>query len=233
MSQGILVGADATQEWLLPWWWKYYTRHNCLPVTFVDFGMTTQSLEWCQKRGQTIRLNFPQSFIANKEDVDPNDVKLWERWSGEDVWSWRKVCFNKPFALPLTPYEETIWIDLDCEIFTSITPLFSYLQNADLVIADPDNTNRYNSGVMVYRKNSAFLKPWADLCIEQNAKFYSDDFALTYLLKEMHYPFQLLPREWNWQTKLGINLFVKIFHWSSELGKSFIKHHDGIQDFIP
>jgi hypothetical protein len=63
MSQsGIIVGCDANQEWLLPWWWDHYCKHNSYPVAFVDFGMSEAALAWCQEKGQCISLP-PYSYL--------------------------------------------------------------------------------------------------------------------------------------------------------------------------
>lgn len=231
MSRGVLVGADATQEWLLPWWWKHYSRHNTLPVTFVDFGLSANANSWCKARGNTIPLILDKSFIAAKETVDPEHALLWERWYGKKMWSWRQSCFNKPFAYLLSPYEETVWLDLDCEIFDNIEPIFQFIGRSEFAIADPLDEECYNSGVVVYKKNSTILKKWVKMCLDQNAKFCGDDYVLTYLLNQEKLSFQRLPTEWNWVTKLGINFFVKIFHWTTAAGKDFIKYHQGIQDF--
>lgn len=232
MSRGILVGADAKQEWLLSWWWRYYSKHNQWPVTFVDFGMTAQARAWCAQHGAVISLQLPQNFIAQKHQVDPAHALIWERWYGKDMWQWRASCFHKPFAWALSPYSETVWLDLDCEVLSPIEPLFQYLQGDDFAIGDPLQNGEYNSGVVVYRKNSLILKCLLDLCLKENHRFCGDDYALTYLLHQDQLPFALLPLEWNWVTKLGINFFVHIFHWSTEGGKRFIQAHGGIQKFF-
>ncbi len=231
MSRGVLVGTDTAQEWLLPWWWSHYSCHNTLPVTFVDFGMSQKVLHWCQKKGNVIPLHLDKSFIAPKEAIDPTKAAIWERRAGKDVWGWRESCFNKPFALALTPYDETVWLDLDCEVFESLDPIFQFIKEFDFSIANPMERfeEQYNSGVVVYRKNSAILEKWIDLCLRENVHFYGDDHVLSHLLNHEEIPFQLLPREWNWMMPLGINFFVKIFHWLTPVGKAFIKAHGGIQ----
>ncbi len=232
MKRGVLVGTDKATEWLLPWWWKRYSRHCTLPITFIDFGMSKKALRWCQKRGDTLPLHLDRSFIAPKEAVDPSKIAIWEGRYGPEMWDWRTSCFNKPFALALTPYEETVWLDLDCEILQPLEPIFQFIKDFDFSIAIPHGDGRHNSGVVVYRKNSHVLKKWIDICTNENAQFPADDYALTHLLKQEQLPTQLLPREWNWLTALGIHLFVKIFHWATAAGKEFIKSYGGIQDFV-
>ncbi len=31
MSRGVLVASDQTLEWMLPWWWRHYKKHNNFP----------------------------------------------------------------------------------------------------------------------------------------------------------------------------------------------------------
>ena len=47
-GDGVIVGSDYSQEWLLPWWWENYTKHNRYPVTFVDFGLSQEPIELCR-----------------------------------------------------------------------------------------------------------------------------------------------------------------------------------------
>ena len=67
---GIVVGADLTQEWLLPWWWSHYSRFNSLPVAFIDFGMSDEMKKWCQERGELIPLPVADIFVAKRKRIE-------------------------------------------------------------------------------------------------------------------------------------------------------------------
>ncbi len=66
MTKGILIGCDQNQEWMLEWWWAHYSRHNCYPVAFVDFGMSQEAKKWCQSKGHWISLDAPKNFVFPK-----------------------------------------------------------------------------------------------------------------------------------------------------------------------
>ncbi|HEX2579368.1 MAG TPA: hypothetical protein VHK67_03080 [Rhabdochlamydiaceae bacterium] len=124
MTKGIVIGCDQTQEWMLRWWWAHYSRHNCYPVAFIDFGMSQEAQKWCKAKGHWISLDAPKNFVFPKSLIAPDLIASWEKVNGKELWKRREKWFYKPFALRQTPFDETIWIDLDCEITAPLTPLF-------------------------------------------------------------------------------------------------------------
>ena len=78
---GVIVGTDNGIEWCLPWWWKYYQKHNSLPVTFFDFGMTEKARAWCEKRGDVISFILDENIIKKREAIDPKLVAKWEEYA--------------------------------------------------------------------------------------------------------------------------------------------------------
>lgn len=129
-EDGVIVGADMTQEWLLPWWWEHYRKHNSHKVAFVDLGMSLEMKEWCQERGEMIRLWIDDDFIKEQSQIDIAVVEEWNKAYGRDFWNARIAWFKKPFACLQTPFLRTLWIDLDCEIRGSIQSLFPYSDQA-------------------------------------------------------------------------------------------------------
>src|SRR5579859_2738095 len=111
-EDGVIVAADASEEWLLPWWWGKYCRFNSYPVTFVDLGLTPKMQEWCETKGRRLPLRIPD-FATPKEEIDPTLIPIWEDVIGPKVWDFRDAWYKKPFACLLTPYQRSIWIDLD------------------------------------------------------------------------------------------------------------------------
>jgi hypothetical protein len=54
---GVIVGCDAEQEWMLTWWWMHYRLHNDYPVTFFNFGnLSPEAENWCRKKGALVDL---------------------------------------------------------------------------------------------------------------------------------------------------------------------------------
>jgi hypothetical protein len=85
MASGIIVGSDQTQEWLLPWWWKNYARHNTYPVVFVDFGMSLEKKAWCREHGTLVPLRI-FDFATESTDIAPTLVQEWEHQFGTTFW---------------------------------------------------------------------------------------------------------------------------------------------------
>ena len=63
-----------------------------------------------------------------------------------------------------TPFECTVWMDLDCEVTGSLIPLFQKVHtHSGIAVARERRFTLeeagYNSGVIVYRKDSPVLIP--------------------------------------------------------------------------
>jgi hypothetical protein len=163
MTKGILVGCDQHQEWMLQWWWTHYSRHNCYPVAFVDFGMSAEAKKWCQSKGHYIALDAPKNFVFPKSLISQDLIEQWEKVYGRELWQGREKWFYKPFSLEQTPFDETIWVDLDCEITGPLAPLFQKIHVHSKMALSALEVNRsteeevYNSGVIAYHRSSPLL----------------------------------------------------------------------------
>ena len=185
-KDGVIVGCAQNHEWMLPWWWLNFRLHNEYPVTFFNFGdMSETAKEWCRKRGTLKKVRMPHK-IAPKEAVDENLRAIWEPLVSDlDVWEARAHFFKKPFACLQSPYERTVWIDLDAQVRQPIDPLFDFCdsQTEFSVVEEPESVieehekcgmlNKgeieYNTGVIAFKKESPILKEWAEACIVNNA----------------------------------------------------------------
>ena len=131
---GIIVGCDEKQEWMLPWWWLNFSSNNSFPVAFVDFGLSESAKAWCAAHGTLISLQTPTHFVAERNDVDPSLVALWELLiHGKQLWYLRKSWFKKPLALMQTPFQNTLWIDVDCQITGALDEVFTI--SADMALS--------------------------------------------------------------------------------------------------
>jgi len=232
MTQGIIVGADQNIAWLLPWWWKHYSRHNSYPVTFVDFGLSQEMIAWCRQRGNTISLEVA-GFVVPKDNIDPHLALEWENFYGKKVWQAREGWFKKPFAMLLSPYDKTIWMDLDCEVCGEVGPIFDFLDDSSDISLnfDPGRPGIYNSGVVVFRKQTALLTAWAKECIAQNTHSIGDDYIVSTLIATQNFRFKVLPQEYNWWVGQGLSFSALILHWAA-WGKTFIETHGGLQESL-
>jgi hypothetical protein len=193
-EQGLIVGCDKYEEWLLPWWWEHYKKTNSYPVAFADFGMTESAKKWCQKRGELITPEEP--FARQDQDQIPKEVKiLWEKVYGVGIWNFRPIWFKKPLACIESPFEKNIWIDLDCRIESSLESLFNVLEfNVEIAVYKNNKFHQqtleetglllpgeshYSSGIIAFRKDAPIISKWAQLTKCEPHNFSGDQEALS------------------------------------------------------
>ncbi|MBM3193072.1 MAG: hypothetical protein FJZ59_02420 [Chlamydiae bacterium] len=228
-THGILVATDNEQEWILKWWWENYIRYNSYPVAFVDFGMSPEMVLWCKEKGALIpfthSIEVRSNFKIRKmiEAIHTNKISSPET---KKMLSNRNAWFKKPQAFTLTPFEKTIWIDLDCEILGSLDPLFAY--NGLALAKNVHKIFSYNSGVVVYEKNCSLIQKWAMGAEKASEHFVGDENYLTFLILSENRKVNEMPPEYNWTVDRGLNLDVLIFHWLSPQGKKIIKNFGGL-----
>ena len=229
MKKGVLVGADEEAGWLLPWFWERYSASNTLPVAFVDFGMKEDTLRWCEERGQVI----PFQEKTQDEVLSSLVIQKWEKSYGKSYLKARKAWFKKPAACLLSPFEETLWIDLDCEVVTSIDSVFSFLEGKEVAAAlDPGSDEVFNSGVVAFRKGSTLIKKWKDLAQSNGDEFWGDDRVLSKVIEGNLDKVATLPEGYNWRISQGIPMCAKIIHWCGQWGKSYIKEYGGLKELL-
>jgi hypothetical protein len=240
MSYGVLVGADQKQEWMLPWWWWHFSSVNFdCSVAFADFGMSESARRWCEERGQLVFIpNSPALEEPHREDVRTSWEKKWEH-QGEkgNLWAFRKAIFKKPSALLASPFHRTLWLDLDCQVRQDLSPLFSFPifslklsaasweenicldEHGKKIAAYP----QYNSGVLLYEKDSLLLHLWAKTVQEEGMRAQYDDDLLSSLIKVVGQSEMSLPLIYNWDPFLwGESEDACIYHWIGSKGKKQI-----------
>ena len=232
-SFGILVATNETLEWLLRWWWSHYSKHNDYPVAFCDFGMTKEARTWCEKKGTVFHLDSLNLPSFGKETLSADERKRWESYFPDSIWQRRPLWFQKPFALARSPFDRTLWIDVDCEVRGSLDPLFSYLHfGIEMAIAKereevqimerkrgflfPDEIC-YNSGVIAYLKNASFLHLWMEKIRTDHPLFITDQHALSRVLFEQDIPKMELSSHYNWSMHDGPNDDALIHHYHGAL----------------
>ena len=232
LEKGVLVGADSSIEWLLPWWWENYSRCNTLPVAFVDFGLTEGAKKFCQERGILI----PLDSLPHEMFVSTNPE--WAKSYGASYERARQGWFKKPLALLKSPFEITLWTDLDCEILKSLDSLFSLAKEGPYLslardISDHDSPYPiYNGGVILYRKGNLLLQEFAKRALTDAKHFWGDDRLLSFLIDRDSLAVDPLPSHYNWRIAQGIPAGVAIIHWVGEWGKSYIKTYGGISSLL-
>lgn len=234
ISRGVVVGCDFKQEWLLPWWWKNYSAHNSYPVFFADFGMTPNAIDWCLQRGSSVLISSPKK-ILEKHEIPLKRVNQWEARSGTGIWQVRDAWFKKPAALLSAPFEEGLWLDLDCQVRQPLDPLFNCLNfGAELgIVREPGLVQEcdekqgllfpgeisYNSGVIAFRRSAPILNRWMEEILENDGKHIGDQPALCRAIFKHRPSIVELPSECNWLRTCGQNENALIYHFVSGEGK--------------
>lgn len=245
-EDGVIVGADMTQEWLLPWWWEHYRKHNSHKVAFIDLGMSLEMKEWCQERGEMIRLWIDDDFIKEQSQIDIAVVEEWNKAYGKDFWNSRIAWFKKPFACLQTPFLRTLWIDLDCEIRGPIQRLFAYSDPApgiamareQCVYRSPEGLvnvhserqsrtcidfPRFNSGVIAFRSNLDLIADWALFGINNTKNYRSDDEMFSDLIEKRKISISEIPPPYNWSRCNIDQSQAIIVHWHGTHGKEVLR----------
>ncbi len=229
-GDGVIAGADISQEWILPWWWKHYSEHNSHPVAWIDFGMSKRAKEWCQKRGELIPLRMHGDFIAEEGKIEGTTKADWEESSGTHFWPLRNVWFKKPFALLQTPFERTVWIDIDCEVLGKIGPLFPFADgpaklgmHEDRTFSKKGEDPMYNSGVISFLRQNPLILDWAKECIDKNDQFVGDQEVFSNLIARRKIAIGKIPSQYNWGRMRDGRDGTVIYHWHGNHGKQVIR----------
>lgn len=239
MEYGVLAGCDQGQEWLLPWFFSRFRASNpTCPIAFVDFGMTKNTRSWCEERGALIAV----------EDVPPAaDASGFlfeeERWiehpfTPSAMTLKQRLFFRKPLALLRSPFERTLWLDLDCQVRANLDPLFSLPLSSSGLAAAPAGTflfaknltqskifylSKFNCGVVLIEKSSLLLQEWAALS-RGPISFWTDEGSLAFVSNQKQMPVKQMPKIYNWPVAWGANESALVYHWIGERAKSDLKH---------
>lgn len=237
MKPGVVIGADASAESLIPWWWERYSSHCKLPVSIVDFGMSHKQAAWCRKRMEVIPFTAEHLQIEPKNKISKEYQKLWKKQYRGPIWTSREAWFKKPGACLLSPYDLSLWIDLDCEVCGPLDSLFAEWDEAvELAICKEvfrsDLPVAYNSGVILFQKGAPFLTKWNELCHSQNGTLMGDQDVLLQILLEGTTSFKELPTRYNWLMLGGVQPGIVIAHWASGWGKEYIAKFGGLHALL-
>lgn len=196
----LVTGCDANMEWMLPFWWRNYAKHNAqLPVYFADFGMTPSALAWCRQHGVVI-----EGLQAKYGMINP--------------------MYLKPMAVMSVPYQVIIWMDLDTEIFGSLLPMadgdfqLKVRHDAPMTMTALDQSYHVQAGVQVVKHGCDIYTEYAGWCAlgEASKAFIPDPFdirdqqILSHVLDKHNYRYSYLDHRYNWlifegELKMGID----------------------------
>jgi len=175
--EGVLTGADAHTEWMIPWFYQNVMAHNPgMPIAFADFGMTDDMRSRCAVDG-----------------IQVVDVGKKTRLSG-----WH----NKPTAICMSPFAKTIWLDTDVEVKGDLSPLFAIdgvALAADGHCAGDRGDRPVNTGVVVADNGNRTIVEWARAILAEPLKYRGDQDALNGLVADglVECP-GAIPKRFNW-----------------------------------
>lgn len=205
---GVIVPVHRSQQDLLPWWWWAYARFNAWPVAFADFGMDDQTRCWCQARGKVVPHGAP-------EGVDGR--------------------FRKPFALLQSPFRQTVWTDLDCEVRADVSAIVSLCGSRLGLGRDwsypqalanrlPFKGQCWSSAVMVFPHGEPLAVEWARRTLQRREGFRGDQEILSSILNEStHDRFAEIPLDLIRSRQEGEDDGLTAVHWSGPGGKAAIR----------
>jgi hypothetical protein len=209
----IVTGCDELHEWMLPWWHENARRHSGLPVVFADFGLSPRALAWCRERGDVVSGGVP---VAN-------------------------AFLAKPLSIIQSPYAESLWTDLDCEILKPVESIFEDVRSEIGIVRDvPGALDPIQSGVIVVRHGSETVLEWARLCRDWKKLhrsripiYHQDQSLLAHLWRLRPEAFTVLGDEWNRTRRLpdprdpagreNTAGDAAIIHWWGRDGKAVIR----------
>ncbi|CDR33460.1 glycosyltransferase [Criblamydia sequanensis] len=232
-DKGIVTGCNQTLEWMLPWWYDHVRKQSSLPICFCDFGLSEKGRAWCEDKGLVIQTLPPIEILKNRVSVP--DYYQAEKLSFTELIIFQKkriVWFSKPFALLATPFNHSVWLDIDCEVKKDISYFFDYLEkNQSLSLSSsPDykikqkierdkmlnpNSRAYNSGVIPFHFKNDIIRKWALASCQYEGAFLGDQDILNRVINDLNVEVIELPREYNWRVlHWGKNPEAVILHWS-------------------
>ena len=199
----ILTGVDTNHEHLIEWWVDNALRHNPNENIGVwDFGMSFDKRE-------KIKIEYPNVWLSTP--LDKHNTSGW---------------FYKLHAVIEAPEKRVAWLDVDCEILTSIEDVFD-LVSPDMIGLTRDivRANWWATGVIVVNDRPKLLYDWNYRLNAGNIR--GDQEALKEMIgTEPNEQIQELPQDYQW-LRISLNSghdspTKKVIHWTGPVGRKHI-----------
>lgn len=223
ITEGVLTGCNDSHEWMLKMWWEYYSQTNTYPVIFCDFGMSKSARMWCEKRGDILSLDLAKNPAVPKKDISS---KIWEEWEKaytDIIWTKRPTWFLKPHATFQSPFEKSIWLDLDTFIIKPLTPLMEASDETGIAMSHCYDKYNFNTGVISYKKNLPLIKQWAETTYTLTDQFLGDQETMNHLIHTQKIPVKIMPSIFNQRFQYGISKDTFIIHFTGAFKKELFK----------
>ena len=201
----ILTGVDSNHEEFIEWWLNNALKHNKNENIGVwDFGMT-------KGKRQKIMKEYPEVWFS---------IPLEKR--KDSGW------FYKLHAVIDAPEKRVAWLDVDCEILTSIEDVFELVPLGTIGLTrDWVRDNWWATGVIVVNDRPDLLYEWNNRLLAGD-DIRGDQEALKDLVARNKHPeIQELPQEYQW-LRISLNSKIdspnkKVIHWTGPKGREHIR----------
>lgn len=217
LTKGILCYSNQEYEWLIPWWLQNIRRFSSLPIAVVDLSLSNKMKKWCKEAGLTLlRFNKPKQAHLQKPTLKQR--QKWEKNYFGDLWKLRDIWFFKPYILLASPFQQTLYLDLDCQVIGAFDCL---LEEKTLfgICPEPTQSDLYNSGVILYRHNSSILDEWALRSMNESHLYMGDENLLSDILIKNTHLFKSLDPQYNCRPHHPLAKEASIIHWVGAGGK--------------
>ncbi len=213
-GQGVIVGLDAGREWLMPWWFDTFRRHNDLPVAFADFGMTAAMRDWCADRGSVV-------------DVADAPVPA--------------AALRRPFAVLRAPFEEILWLEPECEVRGAVGPLLALSREGGVALM-PAATDRavaaeagdgrsapsggapaWDGAMLAIRHGHSLATDWAAEVVARGSEQENDREALARVIARRGYAVRPIPLTLASDQHGGPGAAAAVCRWTGEDGQAALR----------
>ena len=196
-GDGLLTGADANQEWLLPWWYENVRKHNDCPVVFADFGLSSEMRSWCSERGQVVEVQEVPGL------------------------TWHK----KPFAILESPFKRTLWLDADCEVRGELGGMYPYCDKGIGLTLDPHSRTckqpgALATGVVACSHGEPGIEEWCKVILLR--QYRGDQEAFDAIRDRLSDRILVMPRHFQRLRLDGESDQALVMHWTGAKGKERI-----------
>ena len=145
------------------------------------------------------------------------------------------IFFRKPLMMKESPFERTLYLDLDCHVLGDLSPLFSLqLGSTKMAVRTAHDSyemkaigtsksmsiQSYNSGVVLFEHPSSGLDFWISLLNREIYSFSTDDRLLSFAISTYELVVTCLDPKYNWLYHWGPNPQAVIWHWIGEAGST-------------
>lgn len=175
---------------------------------------------------------YPACLVTAKDtEIDAQTLDMFDKVIRVNFPTELQHMARKTLAYDYTPFDETLYLDTDTEVFESLDFGFEMAERHGLALCfappfrlqgNKKEVHRdlicYNAGVLFFNKNYAvqkLIREWQRLCVEYMQT--NDQACLCSAIDLQHFNPFVLPHTWNFRGHFGRSIWIhgKIHIWHS------------------